>query len=98
VLLDRHLFHLDGAAFRRFSKALDAPPTANPRLRKQHCSGMRCCAHSVWPRPSAFARCCCMPCRTKRSAFYVHHGVTESPVDPMTRRVFLADVEQAIRR
>ncbi|MBL8138929.1 MAG: DUF1778 domain-containing protein [Acidobacteria bacterium] len=34
VLLERRLFHLDGAAFRRFLKALDAPPTANPRLRK----------------------------------------------------------------
>ena len=34
VLLDRRLFHLDEAAFRRLSKALDAPPTANPRLRK----------------------------------------------------------------
>jgi uncharacterized protein (DUF1778 family) len=34
VLLDRRLFHLDEAAFRRFSKALDAPPTASPRLRK----------------------------------------------------------------
>jgi uncharacterized protein (DUF1778 family) len=34
VLLDRRLFHLDEAAFRRFSKALDAPPKASPRLRK----------------------------------------------------------------
>ena len=34
VLLDRRLFHLDEAAFRRFAKALDAPPAANPRLRK----------------------------------------------------------------
>ena len=34
VLLDRRLFHLDEAAFRRFAKALDAPPADNPRLRK----------------------------------------------------------------
>ncbi len=34
VLLDRRLFHLDDAAFRRFAKALDAPPADNPRLRK----------------------------------------------------------------
>ena len=34
VLLDRRLFHLDEAAFRRFTKALDAPPSDNPRLRK----------------------------------------------------------------
>ncbi len=34
VLLDRRLFHLDEAAFRRFSKALDAPPKTSPRLRK----------------------------------------------------------------
>jgi uncharacterized protein (DUF1778 family) len=34
VLLDRQLFHLDEATFRRFAKALDAPPSANPRLRK----------------------------------------------------------------
>jgi len=34
VLLDRRLFPLGEAAFRRFAKALDAPPAANPRLRK----------------------------------------------------------------
>ena len=34
VLLDRRLFQLDHAAFRRFAAALDAPPTDNPRLRK----------------------------------------------------------------
>lgn len=34
VLLDRRLFQLDDAAFRRFARALDAPPTANPKLRK----------------------------------------------------------------
>ena len=34
VLLDRRLFHLDEAAFRRFATALDAPPSNNPRLRK----------------------------------------------------------------
>lgn len=34
VLLDRRLFHLDEAAFRRFTKALDAPPAHNPRLRR----------------------------------------------------------------
>ena len=34
VLLDRRLFHLDEAAFRRFTKALDASPADNPRLRK----------------------------------------------------------------
>ena len=30
----RRLFRLDEAAFRRFAKALDAPPADNPRLRK----------------------------------------------------------------
>ncbi len=30
VLLDRRLFHLDEAAFRRFAKALDAPPSLTP--------------------------------------------------------------------
>ena len=34
VLLDRQFFQLDEAAFRRFSKALDAPPADNPRLRQ----------------------------------------------------------------
>jgi uncharacterized protein (DUF1778 family) len=34
VLLDRLFFQLDEAAFRRFSKALDAPPAKNPRLRR----------------------------------------------------------------
>jgi uncharacterized protein (DUF1778 family) len=34
VLLDRRYFSLDDAAFRRFSRALDAPPADNPRLRK----------------------------------------------------------------
>ena len=34
VLMDRRFFQLDEAAFRRFTKRLDAPPTANPRLRK----------------------------------------------------------------
>ncbi len=34
VLLDRRLFHLDEAAFRRFAKVLDASPADNPRLRK----------------------------------------------------------------
>jgi len=34
VLLDRRLFHLDEAAFRRFAAALDAPPARNARLRK----------------------------------------------------------------
>ena len=34
VLMDRRFFQLDEAAFRRFAKRLDAPPTANPRLRK----------------------------------------------------------------
>jgi uncharacterized protein (DUF1778 family) len=34
VLLDRRFFQLGEAAFRRFTEMLDAPPTANPRLRK----------------------------------------------------------------
>ncbi len=34
VLLDRQFFQLDEAAFRRFSKALDAQPADNPRLRQ----------------------------------------------------------------
>ena len=34
MLLDRRLFQLDDAAFRRFARALDAPPAANPKLRK----------------------------------------------------------------
>ena len=34
VLLDRRLFQLDQAAFRRFATALDARPADNPRLRK----------------------------------------------------------------
>jgi uncharacterized protein (DUF1778 family) len=34
VLLDRRVFQLDDAAFRRFTRILDAPPTANSRLRK----------------------------------------------------------------
>jgi GNAT superfamily N-acetyltransferase len=29
--------------------------------------------------------------------FYVRHGFTESPVDPMTMMVLLADVEKAVR-
>ena len=29
--------------------------------------------------------------------FYVHHGFAESPVDPMTMMITLADVEKAIR-
>lgn len=34
VLLDRRFFQLDDAAFQRFTEILDAPPSANPRLRK----------------------------------------------------------------
>lgn len=34
VLLDRCFFQLDQRAFKRFAAALDAPPSANPRLRK----------------------------------------------------------------
>jgi uncharacterized protein (DUF1778 family) len=34
VLLDRCFFQLTDNAFRRFADALDAPPAANPRLRK----------------------------------------------------------------
>jgi uncharacterized protein (DUF1778 family) len=34
VLIDRQFFQLDDAAFRRFAKALDAPPSDNPRLRR----------------------------------------------------------------
>lgn len=34
VILDRRLFLLDDQAFRRFTTALDAPPTENPRLRR----------------------------------------------------------------
>ena len=34
VLLDRRFFQLDDAAFQRFTEILDAPPTANRRLRK----------------------------------------------------------------
>lgn len=34
VLLDRRYFQLDEDAFQRFTKALDAPPADNPRLRK----------------------------------------------------------------
>ena len=34
VLLDRRLFLLDDQAFRRFTAALDTPPTENPRLRR----------------------------------------------------------------
>jgi GNAT superfamily N-acetyltransferase len=30
--------------------------------------------------------------------FYVHHGFAESPVDPMTMMVLLADVEKALSR
>ena len=29
--------------------------------------------------------------------FYVHHGFAESPVDPMTMMITLADVEKAVR-
>ena len=29
--------------------------------------------------------------------FYLHHGFAESPVDPMTMMVLLADVERALR-
>lgn len=34
VLLDRRLFLVDDKAFRRFTAALDASPTENPRLRR----------------------------------------------------------------
>lgn len=34
VLLDRRYFALDAGAFEAFTTALDAPPTANPRLRR----------------------------------------------------------------
>jgi len=34
VLLDRRLFVLDAAAFEEFKARLDAPPAANPRLRR----------------------------------------------------------------
>lgn len=34
VLLDRRYFALDRAAFKRFTAMLDAPPAANPRLRR----------------------------------------------------------------
>jgi len=34
VLLDQRLFLLDDQAYRRFTAALDAPPTENPRLRR----------------------------------------------------------------
>ena len=34
VLLDRRYFALDAEAFKRFESMLDAPPAANPRLRR----------------------------------------------------------------
>lgn len=34
VLLDQRLFTLDGETFSAFQAALDAPPRANPKLRK----------------------------------------------------------------
>lgn len=34
VLLDRRFFQLDPRAFKRFTAALDAPPSDNPRLRR----------------------------------------------------------------
>jgi len=34
VLLDQRLFLLDDRAYRRFTTALDAAPTENPRLRR----------------------------------------------------------------
>jgi len=34
VLLDRRFFQLDARAFKRFTAALDAAPSGNPRLRK----------------------------------------------------------------
>lgn len=34
VLLDRRLFQLDAPTFKRFTAALDAVPSDNPRLRK----------------------------------------------------------------
>jgi uncharacterized protein (DUF1778 family) len=34
VLLDRRLFQLDAKAYKKFTAALDKPPTANPRLRR----------------------------------------------------------------
>jgi uncharacterized protein (DUF1778 family) len=34
VLLDRRFFQLDARAFKQFTAALDAGPSANPRLRK----------------------------------------------------------------
>ena len=33
TLLDRTTFHVDEETWERFVEALDAPPTANPRLR-----------------------------------------------------------------
>lgn len=34
VLLNRRLFTLDNKAYQRFTAALDAPPSENPRLRR----------------------------------------------------------------
>jgi len=34
VLLDQRLFQLDDRAFRRFTAALDTPPSANARLQR----------------------------------------------------------------
>ena len=34
VLLDRRLFLLDAATYKRFTAALDKPPADNPRLRR----------------------------------------------------------------
>lgn len=34
VLLDRRYFALDAEAFKAFRERLDAPPTANPKLRR----------------------------------------------------------------
>ena len=34
VLLDRRFFQLDARAFKKFTAALDAAPSHNPRLRK----------------------------------------------------------------
>jgi len=34
VLLDRRYFALDSEAFKAFRERLDAPPTANPKLRR----------------------------------------------------------------
>ena len=107
VLVDQRLFLLDDRAYRRFTAALDAVPTENPRLRRllraqargsDECSATRdrSGAHRSASRQAGIRAVLLHAMTADAKRFYQRAGFQEFPLDPMTMMITIADVERAL--